>query len=69
MEYHLNFWKITVGYLRVQFWGLYYFLYINALPNISKILNFYLFADDYHDDYHESNSLNDLEKGHETHDI
>ena len=32
-----------------------FFIYINDLPNISKILNFYLFAD-------ESNSLNDLER-------
>ena len=42
-------------------WGLYYFLYINDLPNINKILNFYLFADDTNI-YHESNSLNDLER-------
>ena len=37
-----------------------FFIYINDLPNISKILNFYLFADDTNI-YHESNSLNDLE--------
>ena len=49
-----------MGYLRVRFWDLYYFLYINDLPNISKILNFYLFADDTNI-CHESNSLNDLE--------
>ena len=36
-------------------------IYINDLPNISKILNFYLFADDTNI-YHESNSLNDLER-------
>ena len=37
-----------------------FLIYINDLPNISKILNFYLFADDTNI-YHESNSLNDLE--------
>ena len=37
-----------------------FFIYINDLPNISKILNFYLFADGTNI-YHESNSLNDLE--------
>ena len=37
-----------------------FLIYINDLPNISKILNFYLFADDTNT-YHESNSLNDLE--------
>ena len=49
IEYQLNFWKITV------------FIYINDLPNISKILNLYLFADDTNI-YHESNPLNDLER-------
>ena len=38
-----------------------FLLYINDLPNISKVLNFYLFADDTNI-YHESNSLNVLEK-------
>ena len=38
-----------------------FLIYINDLPNISKILNFYLFADDTNI-YHESNSLNDLER-------
>ena len=38
-----------------------FLLYINDLPNISKILNFYLFADDTNI-YYESNSLNELEK-------
>ena len=33
----------------------------NDLPNISKVLNFYLFADDTNI-YYESNSLNELEK-------
>ena len=38
-----------------------FLLYINDLPNISKILNFYLFADDTNI-YYESSSLKDLEK-------
>ena len=38
-----------------------FLLYINDLPNISKALNFYLFADDTNI-YYESNSLNELEK-------
>ena len=38
-----------------------FLLYINDLPNISKILNFYLFADDTNI-YYESDSLNDLER-------
>ena len=38
-----------------------FLLYINDLPNISKNLNFYLFADDTNI-YYESNSLTDLEK-------
>ena len=40
---------------------LFFLLYINDLPNISKILIFYLFADDTKI-YYESNSLNELEK-------
>ena len=36
-----------------------FLIYINELPNISKILNFYLFADDTNN---KSNSLNELEK-------
>ena len=36
-------------------------IYINGLPNISKTLTFYLFADDTNI-YYESNSLNELEK-------
>ena len=43
------------------FGPLLFLLYINDLPNISKILNFYLFADDTNI-YYESNSLNELEK-------
>ena len=35
-----------------------FLIYINGLPNISKILNFYLFAD-YTNIYYESNSLQD----------
>ena len=38
-----------------------FLLYINDLPNVSKILNFYLFADDTNI-YYESNTLKDLEK-------
>ena len=38
-----------------------FFIYINDLPNISKILNFYLFADDTNIHY-ESTSLNELER-------
>ena len=38
-----------------------FLLYINDLPNISKVLFFYLFADDANI-YYESNSLNELEK-------
>ena len=38
-----------------------FLLYINDLPNISKALNFYLFADDTNM-YYESKSLIDMEK-------
>ena len=38
-----------------------FLLYINDLPNISKILDFYLFADDTNI-YYESESLDKLEK-------
>ena len=38
-----------------------FLLYINDLPSISKILNFYLFADDTNI-YYESNSLIYLER-------
>ena len=49
-------------FLKVQSWGHYFFkIYINDLPNISKILNFYLFADDTNI-YYESNSLQELER-------
>ena len=37
-----------------------FLIYINDLPNISKVLNFYLFADDTNI-YYESESLHDLE--------
>ena len=51
-----------MGFLRDQFLApLLFLLYINDLPNISKVLNFYLFADDTNI-YYESNSLNELEK-------
>ena len=42
-------------------WGHSSFYYINDLPNISKALNFYLFADDTNM-YYESKSLIDMEK-------
>ena len=38
-----------------------FLLYINDLPNISKALNFYLFADDTNM-YYETKSLIDMEK-------
>ena len=38
-----------------------FLIYTNDLPNISKILNFYLFADDTNI-YYESNSLRDIEQ-------
>ena len=38
-----------------------FLIYINDLPNISKILNFYLFADDTNI-YYESKSLHELER-------
>ena len=38
-----------------------FLLYINDLPNISKILNFYLFADDINI-YYENDSLEVMEK-------
>ena len=38
-----------------------FLIYINDLPNISKILNFYLFADDTNI-YYESSSLDKLER-------
>ena len=39
-----------------------FLVYINDLPNISKILDFYLFADDTNI-YYEDDSLQKLEKG------
>ena len=38
-----------------------FLIYINDLPNINKVLNFYLFADDTNI-YYESDSLQELEK-------
>ena len=38
-----------------------FLIYINDLPNISKILNFYLFADDTNI-YFDSSSLKDIER-------
>ena len=38
-----------------------FLLYINDLPNIGKVINFYLFADDTNI-YYESKSLIDMEK-------
>ena len=38
-----------------------FLIYINDLPNISEILNFYLFAD-YTNIYYDSNSLHDIKR-------
>ena len=39
-----------------------FLLYINDLPNISKVLDFYLFADDTSNIYYESDNLDKLER-------
>ena len=39
-----------------------FLIYINDLPNISKVLNFYLFADDTNIYYESDDSLQELEK-------
>ena len=46
---------------KAWYWAHYFFCYINDLPNISKILNFYLFADDTNI-YYENDSLEEMEK-------
>ena len=51
--------EINYGVHRDQSWV--HCFFDNDLPNISKILNFYLFADDTNI-YYESNSLKELEK-------
>ena len=43
------------------FGPLLFLIYINDLPNVSKILNFYLFADDTNI-YHEADNVKDLER-------
>ena len=55
-------WNITCGVPQGSVLGpLLFLLYINDLRNISKVLDFYLFADDTNI-YYESNSIQDLEK-------
>ena len=56
MESHQRSKELHVGYHRVLF-----LLYINDLPNISKILDFYLFADDTNI-YYEGDNLEKLGK-------
>ena len=53
--------ETNCGVPRGSVLGHFFLLYINDLPNISKALNFYLFADDTNM-YYESKSLIDMEK-------
>ena len=61
MGSHLNYWKIIMGFPKDQSWDHYFSCCMYDLPNISNVLNFYLFADDTNI-YYESDSLQELEK-------
>ena len=63
MYIRFSMYKLLTGIL-IPIWrmtGWKRLIYINDLPNISKVLNFYLFADDTNISY-ESYSLQELEK-------
>ena len=57
----LNIDKTNIKYLANICGPLLFLIYINDLPNISKILNFYLYTDDTNI-YYESSSLDKLER-------
>ena len=61
MEVTLAYFQSPVVYHKVLYLVQYFSLYINDLPNVSKKLTFYLFADDTNI-YHESKGLSNLTK-------